>query len=372
MPGWIHTAPEPTLRSALSIARKGRLRLDVQAAQPWMRFGDKPIWLSRSSWGMAALVDALTEANERPVTAWLPEYFCDQALWPMRQRQVELRFYPVDSWARPEWNRIDIAGPGPKLFFLVHFFGHPSDGEQARSVCDATGALLVEDAAHALGPARGIGEVGDFVFYSPWKFFEAPNGAIFVIRPRAVGWAAAIQRSVDKLGSAHSPGLGWAKDIAMRKVAHVDPKGFCRGRPGDFFLDVSSRPMPSRPKASPIASMTLPCVNMLEARRMRQENDAAIRDFFKGRPGWQPLIATPAPGPLRSVFRLDSPERASAAYDALRAVGVRAEGWTALPPEVVDPTSQARLLRRTLLNIPCHQGLKTLGLIEALRRAKLD
>jgi len=372
MPGWIHTAPEPTFRSAFAIIRNGRLGLDTQAAQPWTRPGDKAIWLSRSSWGMAALVDALFEANDRAVTAWLPEYFCDQALWPMRQRQVVLRFYPVDRWARPEWNRIDIAGPGPTLFFLVHFYGHPSDGVQARSVCDATGALLVEDAAHALGPAKGIGEVGDFVFYSPWKFFEAPNGAAFVIRPRAVDWAAAIQKSVDKLGSSFAPGLGWVKNVAMLKVAHVDPKRFSRGRPGDFFLDLSSRPMPPRPMASPIASMTLPAVDTSEARRRRQENDAAIREFFEGRPGWEPLIADPAPGPMRSVFRLDSPERASAAHDALRAVGVRAEGWPALPPEIVDPTSQAKLLRRTLLNLPCHQGLKPSALVEALRRAKLD
>lgn len=366
----IETKPAPNALTVWSLMR-GQTVLDVDLAAPWKRNGDTPFWLSRSSWGMAAMVDALAEAHKCPINVWIPEYFCDQAIWPMRQRAAVLHFYPVDREARPDWSRIELRGPGPTVFFLVHFFGHPSDGVRARQVCDAANALMVEDATQALGPAPGIGETGDLVFYSPWKFFEVPNGSLMLIWPRAGTWVEAISRAVEALGDKVAPGLQWARDAAISKIPRSDRRSRSfDGSVHGFFRDAATVPISKRPKASPVSKPILATIDIADVGRKRRENNSAIRAFFDGLPGWEPLVADPAQGPLRSVFRLDTPQRASDAHDALRRVGVVAEGWPTLPPEVDEADAQAAVLRRTVLNLPCHQGLTPSILVEALQEAE--
>jgi hypothetical protein len=316
---------------------------------------------------MAAVADTLASEFDRDVRVWVPEYFCDQALWPIRQQRTSLHFYPVDDRGRPDWERLDPKAAPPDLFLLVHFFGHASDSAQARTFCDQNGAVLIEDATQALGPDGVIGREGDFVFYSPWKFFPVPNGALMLVRPRGRQRLGAVTGAIAKLGAASSPGFQWLKQAALSKI----PRAGSRAIRGDFFGDPVVTAMPLRPMPSPVSKPVFASVSLEETARRRRENDAAARDFFAGLQGWRPFDETPSKGPIQSVFRLDSPERASAAHDALREVGVRVGSWPGLPREVSEPQSHAVRLRRTVLSLPCHQDLTPTRLVDAFRRSGL-
>lgn len=363
----IETRPWMGARDLWSVLSRPILPDDAKLARHWAQDGDRPFWFSRSSWGMAAVADALAEHLGRDVRVWVPEYFCDQALWPIRQQRTSFHFYPVDDRGRPAWERLDTKTAPPDLFLLVHFFGHASDDVQARAFCDQHGALLIEDATQVLGPDGVIGREGDFVFYSPWKFFPVPNGALMLVRPRARRWLEPVSRAMARLGTASSPGFQWLKQAALSKL----PRAGAQSIHGDFFGDPEVVEMPLRPRPSPVSKPVFASVNLADAGRRRRENDAATRAFFAGLPGWQPFDETPASGPIQSVFRLNSPELASAAHDALREVGVRVGSWPGLPPEVSDPQSHAVRLRRTVLSLPCHQELTPARLVDAFRRSGL-
>ncbi len=360
------TKPEPRAADVWNCVTRSIRFPRKSFAAAWSRPGDTPIWLSRSSWGMAAVADAVAEKLGREVNFWLPEYFCDQALWPLRQRRVALHFYPVDPHARPDWRQIEATKTPADLFLLVHYFGHSNDSTAARAFCDDRKCLLIEDAAQALGPYQNIGEAGDVVLYSPYKFFQVPNGALMMIRPRAAAWVEPISAAVARLGNASALGLKWMKGFVRPAREETNFH-----TPEAFFFDPPTLPMGPKPKASPVSKPILSSVSLEEAAARRRQNDEAIRAYFRGQPGWEPLFREPSGAPMRTAFRVDSPERAASAFAALRTAGVRAEGWPTLPPEVRDPNSWAVKLRRTAMYLPCHQDLSLEAIHLALDQSGL-
>ncbi|MBX9633674.1 MAG: hypothetical protein K2X44_01710, partial [Magnetospirillum sp.] len=129
-----------------------------ELAAPWLRSGDLGgLWLSRSAWSLAVIADAWAMAHQRRPVIAVPEYICDQSLWPLRQGRADLVFYAIHSdTLEPDWASMD--GLKADIFLLVHYFGRPNDAEGARNWCDACGAILLEDAAHVLAPVPGVGE----------------------------------------------------------------------------------------------------------------------------------------------------------------------------------------------------------------------
>lgn len=134
-----------------------------------------------------ALIARSSRKSSKPIRFWVPDFFCDDALKPLRQLgrdlDVTILFYPIKSDMRPDWAACWsalIAGP-PDYFVLVHYFGQGNDIDEARAFCDRHGAKLIEDATHLLSPAGAIGVGGDFACYSPRKFFDVPDGGILVV-----------------------------------------------------------------------------------------------------------------------------------------------------------------------------------------------
>jgi hypothetical protein len=369
----LDSVPEPGFRDVLRGFGALRSVTDESAfvrqlCAPWRREGDFAFWLSRSAWSFAAIADALIATRQGRPVFLVPEYFCDTALGPLRQRAIDLRFYPVGADGWPDWTKIEAAGGRVDFFLLVHFFGHASNGARARQFCDARNAILVEDATHAMGPSPGIGESGDFVCYSPWKFFPIPNGAVLIRRPDCPLAPEPLIAAMHGLGDRSSPGLGWVRrsfSAACDRWLGRAPKSFPAN---DFFADPLATPMPQRPRAAFYAAQILMTYDVAEAARGRRENDAAIRRHFSGAVGLRPFAARPD-GPWRSVLRADGPESAARAHDALRAAGIEAECWPPLPPEVKGHESEAQRLRRTLVCLPCHQGFTPDQISEALRRS---
>jgi hypothetical protein len=152
----------------------------------WLKDSASLFALSQASHAFSLIARSSSRNSSKPVRFWFPDLFCDDALKPLREvgrdLGVAIVFYPVNSDMRPDWAACSrIAGP-PDYFVLVHYFGQRNDIDQARTFCDRHGAKLIEDATHVLGPAGAIGGGGDFVCYSPRKFFDVPDGGILVAR----------------------------------------------------------------------------------------------------------------------------------------------------------------------------------------------
>ena len=141
--------------------------------------------LSRSAWSLALIAIWRKKCiPETPITIWVPDFFCNASLAPLRELGIKFIFYPLNEKLEPDklaCNNLAVHNP-PDIFILVHYFGQPNEHEYAVKLCLDFGAWLVEDAAHVLKPVNSIGKSGDFVLYSPHKHLPIPDGSILVVR----------------------------------------------------------------------------------------------------------------------------------------------------------------------------------------------
>ncbi|MBI4184366.1 MAG: DegT/DnrJ/EryC1/StrS family aminotransferase [Proteobacteria bacterium] len=359
----IGTAPPPDWAAlAAALARPfGPPADDGSLARPWRQGAERAHWFSRGAWAFAALARAFAAARARAPRLWLPGYFCNQSLAALRETGARLSFYPIAPDFEPDHAalRATAAAEPPDLFVLVHSFGRPADGPRARAFCREAGALLIEDAAHALLPAGGIGSHGDFVLYSPNKTLGVPDGGLLLARESSLDLAAAARA----LGGAAPSPRAW---LTRRLARAAIPQGLARAFPGRgparFDDDPLPAPMPATPGLSALARRMLaragPRLARLAGRRIEQA--AALADLFAGRPGAAPLALPEGAVPYRFVVRLASSSEAAALYARLRSAGLPVETWPDLPPEVAAAPERhmyALALRRTMLLIPVHQPL---------------
>lgn len=116
---------------------------------------------------------ALLVQTLRPGSVWLPAYLCSALLEAVGDRA---RFFPVgerlhvgdDAW-------IGQVSPGDLVVFIDYFGFRTWDRHAAAAA--ARGALVVEDASHALANA-GFSAQADYVIASPRKFVGVPDGGL--------------------------------------------------------------------------------------------------------------------------------------------------------------------------------------------------
>src|SRR3972149_2545670 len=142
------------------------------------------LFYSRARWGLADAVQLLIGDKDNGVI-WCPEYFCEEAMGPLRSISKKVRFYPVLEDLRPDWSRIKAAGIKGSIssvLILVHYFGFPNDIGTAQQYCREWNIGLIEDAAHVLFPGEGcIGTAGSMVVFSPRKLLAVPEGGLLIV-----------------------------------------------------------------------------------------------------------------------------------------------------------------------------------------------
>jgi hypothetical protein len=343
----ISTMPWPKLSDIARTAFPSAFGDNKKVPRQWMRPNDDAFVLSRTCWSMCALVEATSRLRGRPARVLLPEYFCDQTLWPLRHTPAKIEFYPIDSEMQPAFEQIGAGPETVDLFFLVHYFGNAIDASRARTFCDQIGAYLVEDATHAIGPIDGIGEMGDIVLYSPWKFFPIPNAGLMMVRPRAAPLRDTISIAVSGLGDSTAHGFNWIRQSLERSLNSLLP-----GTPalrGEFADVTATVPLVMRPVPSPLAMRWLSTVNIEKIAKRRMANDRAVRKFFSSFPSCRPLFKNQASAPWRSTILFASPATAANVYAILRECGIEAEAWPPeLPSEVSNKFGNAFSIRSTL------------------------
>lgn len=150
----------------------------------WQADCEQLVLLSQASHGLGLVARWLSSRSTVPPLLWFPDYFCNGALDFVRAAGARLAFYPVARSLEPDWDRCrEMARSGaPDIFALVHYFGRAAPLAQASSFCSEIGALLLEDCTQILHPTPSIGSRGDFVCFSPRKFFDTPDGGLLAIR----------------------------------------------------------------------------------------------------------------------------------------------------------------------------------------------
>lgn len=360
----ITAVPLPTL---FQLAFLGYLRQPGgnELAKPWLRDGDLGgLWTSGTAWSLAILAEAFRRQRGRAPIVAVPEYICNQSLWPLRQSGANLVFLPVNG----DTLRMELK---PSLAFdllmVVHYFGWPADLDEAAALAGRRGGWLIEDCAHVLTPIAGIGESGSAALYSPHKLLAAPDGAVLVARPPL---RLAERHLVEAAKAA-----GWAQPGTSlwraKRLIQAGPLGrFLKigGQP-DFSSDPLTRPMAHTPAPSPAAARLIARADLAEIARRRRANYAALHDAILNLAPWQPLMPTSASvAPYRLAMRCPSFEVASALYARLRAANLPVESWPDLPPEVAKDSGAGRL-RASVLFLACHQGCDADELASAYARA---
>ena len=336
---------------------------DDTLAQPWRHGSESAIWFSRGAWAMRAVVDAWTSTHDEAAPVfWLPDYFCNQSTAPVRDAGARLVFYPIGDDLEPDWAACDrLADAGaPDIFILVHFFGRPADAVSARDFCRRVGALMIEDAAHAVGPEPAIGAVGDAVFYSPHKTLAVPDGGLMLVRDEGI--AAALAQDAAARDPAAPAAAAW---LAKRLLQRLLPASWARaaiaGRGPAFADDPPFGPLPMTTTPSSLARRLLARQGRdLDAvARARRQHAEVLAEVVTGWPAAAPLFADLPRGPYRLPVRSSN---APALFAVLRRRGVPVETWPDLAPEVTaapDDHGVALALRRSVLLLPVHAALRS-------------
>lgn len=135
--------------------------------------GDRSMCFVNARSALATLVDYLS-----PCTVWLPSFVCEVVVSALEKNCAEIRYYGINRYLRPvplDW--VEKVGAGD-IVLIIDFFGFPGDSE-AMKVVKERGAVVVEDASHAL-LSMGVGQAADYVIFSPRKFLGVPDGGILV------------------------------------------------------------------------------------------------------------------------------------------------------------------------------------------------
>jgi dTDP-4-amino-4,6-dideoxygalactose transaminase len=331
----------------------------------------------------SAMVIALRAAGvDESWKVLLPNYYCPTMISPAVIVGAQLQFYPINNDGEPDLARLRSAIADSKTVVLAaHFFGLPVNMNNVRRVCDETGALFLEDCAHAMfgtGPSGPVGSVGDLVIASLPKFFPVAEGGVLC-------WQG------QRLKTPQAQRSGLASE-AKGLWALLDPANHSRLWPFSNLVGVGNKliKFAKQPASSDTAKATNePAVqgsemvrqialadHLLEPRALRNverlllsvlSRDRIVRtrrDNYRLLAG---MIAGSARGavlrpelPAEAVpyvlpFHANEPDRL---FRMLRSEGLPVMRWDRYWPHAIeDEDDIGRNWGHHILQIPCHQDL---------------
>jgi dTDP-4-amino-4,6-dideoxygalactose transaminase len=360
---------------------------DDALAAPWYRAGESAFWFSHSACSLAVVARWRRQLLGKPdLTVWIPAFFCNASLAPLRAMGAKLVFYPVTEQMSPDLTACqDLSGQQPlDLFVLAHYFGRPSSDESIALLCKKHGAWLVEDAAHVLRPIAGVGETGDCILYSPHKHLPIPDGAVLVVRPNGPARLAENELAMNVLsavkasmlatpGSSMQPAIFWLlKRLAQRM-------GLRARRTVIVFRQMIEPNVAvlAHPRMSALARRLLsPLLPQLEAVAAHREQNALtwINILACANTAAKAISDGMTVTPYLADFSAYNATSAETLFDRLHQAGLPVTTWPDLPPEVLANAAthpHATALRENRVYLPVHQTLSQRQLI-ACGKSLLD
>lgn len=351
----------------------------------WCRPGDQAMCFSRSSWCFQAIALWWERCFNREMPRiWFPDYFCNQALEPLRRTSAKLTFYPIDENFDPKWSACQRLAEEklPDIFVLVHYFGKASDSKNAKNFCKQTGAIFIEDAVHVILPVDDVGIRGDFVLYSPHKLLAIPDGAICVMRKsldkyykNKVGNIFSDMKDIkNEMGSTHPNPFFWVSKRVIQKLflKVLSLKRSAQSKEALFSLKKEAKVLEQAPKMSPLAKKLL--IRIRDYNKISELRNANLNFWNKylkiSSIALQPVFSeNEVKVPYCGVFRALDSAQAYQAYTKLIEKGCLIQSWPDLPPEILNNRvkhQSAIKMKQSILIFRVHQSLSFRHLIKKI------
>lgn len=311
--------------------------------------------------GMWALYEgvklSMASKCEKTGVVWLPDYFCNEGLTPLRGKKIVLRFYPVLRNLTPDWstieNQIKINGAAD-IFVLVHYFGFLSPIEKAAEFCEKHKMILIEDAAHVLRPYKGMGK-NNMVIYSPRKLLSLPETGL-LITPESLN----CKQEIEKAEYGFLFVFKWVIKRFVQKLfslLNINWHIFKHKNNGDNITSVS---YPNLPRRLIVQMLACHEKKLTDYGNIRRRNYLRFLDAMKGLEGVKPLFKSLPDEIIPYMFPIIINNNHFKIKDELENLGIPAGSWPDLPPEIFESSDnhkEAIWLNQRLLLLPVHQSL---------------
>ena len=120
--------------------------------------------------------------KKRTLNILIPSYFCGQSLRYLRNLNAKLHFYKLNKDFTPNINFINKEYGSIKfdIFLNIHYFGKFFINNEFISLAKNQNAILIDDCAHIISPFADFDFKGDFLIFSPHKYFPLPKVAFSI------------------------------------------------------------------------------------------------------------------------------------------------------------------------------------------------
>ena len=361
---------------------------DSLLAEPWVRGNEIGFWFSRSAWSLYVVAQFRRRVTGRAdICIWFPDYFCNASIAPLRDLGVEIVFYPINVDGNPDLAACEVMldKSRPDIIVLVHYFGEPTPATELARFAQNNGAWLVEDSAHVLRPADGIGEFGDFILYSPHKFLSIPDGALLLVRRNSSGKITNdLLERYDLKGLCQSltgrsclPARAAYEWMAKRLLQKLGVRLNNFGSPG-FHDDVLIMDAGNfiRPRMSSLARKLLfGIINSLdeEAKAREVNRQEWCIGLAKDKVIGGSMVSLQATNtPYLAGFSCDETIAAEKIFNLLNKAKIPVTTWPDLPPEVSKNPIRHKVavsMRETRIFFPVHRSINPRMIQFALKNA---
>jgi len=354
---------------------------DEKLTLPWRHIEDKAFLFSRSAWSLLAIASCCKRlSNKANLNVWIPDFFCNESLVPLREMGVNLIFYPVTREMTPNLVVCELFAKKtpPDIFLLVDYFGQPITSELIIAFCKNYESWIIKDSTHVLQPMFEEENVADCVIYSPHKHLPIPDGAVLVIKKNGpsrllenkrimIIFNKVISDLVIKKGNARfAPYLWLFKRIIQRSGLHINfsKKIFNAIVGGGAIQSLGSPRMHNISKC--MLTHSLDKLDLIgELRKKNEKMWLNVMKFAMNAPKFLPrkIDATP----YLAGFISSQTSDAESLFNLYQQSGFPVTIWPNLPPEVINNEviyKHAIELRSNGFYLPVHQTLSEYELFE--------
>jgi len=352
----------PTLWPSMLVSRSGtRGFFPFNAAQVhYFYFGRNAVWLAAKILGL----------QQKEVLA--PAYHHGVEIEALVDAGASVRFYRVDSRWEVDLDDVERKiGPRTKALYLTHYAGLPGPALEMKRLAEQHGLALIEDCALSLLSADGdrpLGSTGDVSIFCLYKTLPVPNGGALVINgsrhygipaPARPGWGSTLSHVASSLLQNLELRTGaagqWIRSAARRLGrTTVEAAGIERVAMGTQHFN----------RAHVDLGISAVSMRVARAQDFASIVDARRRNFFfllgRLRDASPPLFNQLPPGMCPLFYPLVVSDKPGLMAKLERRGIETVNFWRDFHP-LCDPARfpEVAKLRRTILEIPCHQDLSS-------------
>jgi hypothetical protein len=323
-------------------------------------------------WAFRDALD-LAMAARKGTEVVLPAYIPDGFIEPIREAGLRPRFHRVRPDLRPDLGHVrSLVDEGTLAVVSVGYFGRPQPpgiSEALRSVCEASEAVLVDDAAHgafSVGETGLAGTAGHLGFTSLHKSLPTPDGAVLYVTDAHL--RGPLPRS-DVASRPTSSDLRFLANATLARVRRsVVPPARCGGRDRPESVNAVERNPEAlyrraKGEMSWLTARVASRVDPNAIQRRRRKNYAVWERLFADRPGVAQLYPSIGPGICPQYYP-------TVLTDPAEPVAALGRPWPPLPREVRghDGFVVTNHLAARLYTFPVHQGLRPTEIESAVGR----